>query len=68
MELDRYYIDLNEVLRVKNQKQVVISQVIKNIIIDLKMDEGEKITISGTREEWELFLNNTYYKILEMGN
>ena len=64
MELDSYYIDLKEVFKEHNHKLCVNPKKIRQVLIDLHMDEEEEITITGTFGDWGWFCNLLLSQVL----
>ena len=65
MELNSHYIDLKELFKEHNQKLCVTPQLIRNVLEELKMDEEEEITITGTYGDWGWFFNYVLSQVME---
>jgi hypothetical protein len=65
MERNSHYIDLKEVFKEHDHKLCVSPKIIRQVLIDLNMDEEEEITITGTYGEWGWFFNLILSQVLE---
>jgi hypothetical protein len=65
MERNSHYIDLKEVFKEHDHKLCVSPKIIRQVLIDLNMDEEEAITITGTYGEWGWFFNLILSQVLE---